>query len=75
MMSDDTKMIIITSNSEIIQQFQTNENLQTQIIDLDDGDDQNRFNLAFLAQLFNPLVCFFKIRLKLTKNKLLELPK
>ena len=52
-------MIIITSNEDVIRQFSSNKNRNTQIIDL--GDDQqvtsgannnnNTVNLALLAEL------------------------
>ena len=54
-----TKMVIITSNEDIIQQFSLNKSEKTQIIDLDEDfdltslstDQKNLTDLAFLAQL------------------------
>jgi hypothetical protein len=56
-MAGQTKMFIITSDEDVIRQFSLNKN--THIIDLDDAnkfalnetDDKNKINLAFLSQL------------------------
>jgi hypothetical protein len=58
-MAGQTKMIIITSNEDIIRQFSFNKTKNTHIIDLDDQkqitsnqtDDNIIMNLAFLAEL------------------------
>jgi hypothetical protein len=58
-MATQTKMIIITSNEDIIRRFVLNKTKNTHIIDLDSGnevnsiekDDNNMINLDFLAQL------------------------
>lgn len=59
--SGQTKIIIITSNEDIIQQFSSNTTTHTHIIDLDQnaqatGIDPSMINLAFFAQLPG-LVC------------------
>jgi hypothetical protein len=61
-MARPTKMIIITSNEDIIRKFSMNKN--THIIDFNDAkkipsseiNDKNTINLAFLTQL-SELVC------------------
>jgi hypothetical protein len=58
-MARQTKMIIITSDEDIIRQFSFNKTKNTQIIDLDNGnqvistekDNKNIINLNLLAQL------------------------
>jgi hypothetical protein len=58
-MADKTKIIVITSNEDIIHQFSSNKTKNTHIIDLDDDDqitamtkdNNNIINLAFLAEL------------------------
>jgi hypothetical protein len=58
-MAGQTKMIIITSNEDIIRQFSSNKNKNTQIIDLDDDqkvtsiikDNNDRVSSALLAEL------------------------
>jgi len=63
-MSSQTKMIIITSDEDIIRQFSFNKTKNTQIIDLDNGnqvistakDSNNTTNLNLLAQL-SGIVC------------------
>jgi len=63
-MSSQTKMIIITSDEDIIRQFSFNKSKNTQIIDLDNGnqvistakDNNNTTNLNLLAQL-SGIVC------------------
>ncbi len=63
-MARPTKMIIITSNEDIIRKFSMNKNKNTHIIDLNDAkkissgeiNDKNTINLAFLTQL-SELVC------------------
>jgi hypothetical protein len=58
-MAGQTKMIIITSNEDLIRQFCANKTTNTQIIKLDHDkqvttmaeDDSNITNLAFLAEL------------------------
>jgi hypothetical protein len=63
-MAARTKMIIITSNEDIIRQFSLNRIKNTQIIDLDndkevtpiENDKNNIINLNFLAEL-SQLVC------------------
>jgi hypothetical protein len=61
-MSGHTKMIIITSNEDIIRQFSLNKTTNTQIIDLDNHEevnsitkDNNIRDLAFLAELSEPV--------------------
>ena len=59
--SGQTKIIIITSNEDIIQQFSSNTTNYTHIIDLDQneqatGMDPSMINLAFFAQL-SGVVC------------------
>jgi hypothetical protein len=62
-----TKMIIITSDEDIIRQFSMNKSGNTHIIDLD-GDKQQTsiempgntmINLAFLAELSQPVRILF----------------
>jgi hypothetical protein len=63
-MTGQTKMIIITSNEDIIRQFSFNKTTNTHIIDLDNNkqmvpiekDSNNSVNLAFFAGL-SELVC------------------
>jgi hypothetical protein len=63
-MMTETKMIIITSNEDIIRQFSFNKTTNTHIIDLDNNkqmvpiekDSNNSVNLAFFAGL-SELVC------------------
>ncbi len=58
-MAGQTKMIIITSNEDLIQQLLTNKTTNTKIIDFDHdkqvpamtSDDDNVINLSFLAEL------------------------
>ncbi len=58
-MAGETKMIIITSNEDLIQQLSTKKSTNTHIIDLDDEkqvtamtkDNNNMINLALLAEL------------------------
>jgi hypothetical protein len=58
-MAGETKMIIITSNEDLIQQLSTKKTTNTHIIDLDDEkqvtamtkDNNNMINLALLAEL------------------------
>jgi hypothetical protein len=58
-MATQTKMIIITSDENIIRQFSLNKTKNTHIIDLDNAnqvtsiekDDDNKINLDLLAQL------------------------
>ncbi len=58
-MASQTKMIIITSDEDIIRQFSFNKTKNTQIIDLDknnqvdsiEKDNKNKINLNFLAEL------------------------
>ncbi len=57
-MAGQTKMIIITSNEDLIRQFCANKTTNTQIIELDHDkqatamaeDDNNITKLAFLAR-------------------------
>jgi hypothetical protein len=59
MMAAQTKMIIITSNEDIIRQFSLNKTTNTHIVDLDNNqqvtsiakDNNNIINLALLAEL------------------------
>ena len=59
MAGQQTKMIIITSDEDLIRQISLNKTANTRIVDLDrpdelqsiDEDDQNMMNLAFLAEL------------------------
>ena len=63
-MAGQTKMIIITSNEDIIRQFSLNKSNNTQIIDLDnnkqvtsiENDQDNHINMNLLAEL-SQLVC------------------
>jgi hypothetical protein len=63
-MADQTKMIIITSDEDIIRQFSLNKTKNTHIIDLDDDKqvtsiaktNNNIINMALLAEL-SQLVC------------------
>ncbi len=51
-MAGQTKMIIITSNEDLIQKLSLNQKINTQIIELDDDEqDNNIINLPFLAEL------------------------
>ena len=59
-MAAHTKMIIITSNEDLIRQFTSNKNTNTHIIDLDNNnkpipaltnDNNNTINLDLLAHL------------------------
>jgi len=58
-MAGQTKMIIITSNEDLIQQLLTNKTTNTKIIDFDHdkqvaamaSDDNDVINLSFLAEL------------------------
>jgi hypothetical protein len=58
-MATQTKMIIITSDEDIIRQFSLHKTKNTHMIDLDNAnqvtsiekDDNNTINLALLAQL------------------------
>jgi len=58
-MAGQTKMIIITSDEDIIRQFSFNKTKNTQIIDLGNNnqvdsiekDNKNTINLNFLAEL------------------------
>jgi hypothetical protein len=58
-MAGQTKMIIITSDADVIRQFCANKTTNTQIIELDHdkqvttmaADDNNIINLPFLAEL------------------------
>jgi hypothetical protein len=59
-----TKMIIITSNEDVIRQFSLNNTTNTHVIDLDNDkqatsiakDNNNIINMALLAEL-SQLVC------------------
>ena len=63
MAADQAKVIIITSNEDLIQQIRSNKSANTRIIDLDDNeqdsstinDGGNIKNLAFLAQVPDPV--------------------
>ena len=63
-MTTQTKMIIITSNEDIIRQFSLNNTINAHVIDLDDDkqmtstakDNNNIINMALLAEL-SELVC------------------
>ena len=63
-MAGHTKMIIITSDEDIIRQFSSKKNKNTKIIDLDDKqkvasiikDNNDRVSSALLAEL-SELVC------------------
>jgi hypothetical protein len=58
-MAGKTKMIIITSNEDLIRQFALNKSINTHIIDLDDNkqipsittNDSNSIDLGLLAHL------------------------
>ena len=59
MSSNASRMVVITSNEELIAQFSSDPTLSTCVIDLDDSEQVQRltkdrddlFNLAFFAQL------------------------
>jgi hypothetical protein len=62
-MANQAKMIIITSNEDIIRQFHLNKPKNTHIVDLDNNkqvttaaNDDNILNMALLAEL-SELVC------------------
>jgi hypothetical protein len=63
-MTSQTKMIIITSDEDIIRRFYSNKSKNTHIIDLDNNkqatttanDTNNIMNMALLAEL-SELVC------------------
>jgi hypothetical protein len=63
-MNNQAKMIIITSNEDLIEQISLNKSENTRIIDLDrnksnsslNKDNNNSIDLNFLAQL-SELVC------------------
>jgi hypothetical protein len=63
-MAGHTKMIVITSDEDVIRKLSLNKSINTQIIELDDDNemalmaknDHNIINLAFLAEL-SELVC------------------
>ncbi len=69
-MATATKMIIITSNEDIIRQFSSQKIKDTHIIDLDTdkqmssigSDNNNIINLAFLAELSKPVCILFRIK-------------
>jgi hypothetical protein len=58
-MTSQTKLLIITSNEDIIRKLSLKNTINTRIIDLDDNkqiistdkDNNNIINLAFLSQL------------------------
>jgi hypothetical protein len=60
MMAGQTKMIIITSDEDVIHRFSLNKTTNTQIIDLDNNTQMistvKDINLDFLVQL-SELVC------------------
>ncbi len=66
-MTGQTKMIIITSDEDIIRQFSFNKGKNTHVIDLDNNkqmlsnetDDNNMVNLALLAELSKLVRSFF----------------
>jgi len=63
-MAGYTKMIVITSDEDVIRKLSLNKTINTQIIELDNDNemalmaknDHNIINLAFLAEL-SELVC------------------
>lgn len=60
-MTNPTKMIIITSDEDVIRQVASNRSTNTQMIDLDQMKTNNEdifINLALLAK-FPQSVCFF----------------
>jgi hypothetical protein len=57
-MASETTMIIITSNEDIIRQFSSQKPINTQIINLNNTDN-NIINLAFLAELSQPVCILF----------------
>jgi len=69
-MTTTTKMIIITSNEDIIRQFSSQKIKDTHIIDLDSdkqtssigNDNNNIINLAFLAELSKHVGILFRIK-------------
>jgi hypothetical protein len=71
MAADQTKVIIITSNEDLILQIRSIKSANTRIIDLDDNeqgsstinDGTNIRNLAFLAQLSDPVCIWFEFNL------------
>ncbi len=51
-MAGQTKMIIITSNEDLIRKLSSNRKINKQIIELDDEEQNNNIiNLPFLAEL------------------------
>jgi len=58
-MASHTKMIVITSDEDVIRKLSLNKTINTRIIELDDDNemalmaknDHNIINLAFLAEL------------------------
>jgi hypothetical protein len=61
-MASETTMIIITSNEDIIRQFSSQKPINTQIINLNNTIqtiDNNIINLAFLAELSQPVCILF----------------
>jgi hypothetical protein len=61
-MASETTMIIITSNEDIIRQFSSQKPINTQIINLNNTKqtiDNNIINLAFLAELSQPVCILF----------------
>ena len=66
-MAGPTKMIIITSDEDIIRQFSSNKTRNTRIIDLNDDEPttsngisaKNMMDLVELAQLSQPVCILF----------------
>jgi hypothetical protein len=69
-MAGQTKMIVITSNEDLIRQISFNKTKNTHIIDLDDDnqltsiakDNNNIKNLSFLAGLTQPVCILILIK-------------
>ncbi len=70
-MAGQTKMIIITSNDDVIRQLSSNKSINTHIIDLGNTDQTTTIsehnnniiiNSAFLAEL-SELVCILMLRI------------
>jgi hypothetical protein len=66
-MSRQTKMMVVTSDEDLIRRLFLNKSANTRIIDLDDNrsgtsaikDNSHVIDLAFLAQLAEPVRTFY----------------
>ena len=63
-MSNETKLIIITSDEDLIRRISSTNNDKTRIIDLDDdlSKDDHSMALSYLAEL-SPLVFVVKLQI------------